>query len=313
MIRTNAHALNFLSSTSHERVIQFLMTAIQCPRCGSEAAGARDVWSDKKPYCPACGWNVDRANTPGGKNQTLLTTYFVVIAMFLAVIGLFAGSSSNPHRGRFVAFALVLLLVALISWHSAKSQKSAQPAGAAMSPAPKVAAATANSASVAYDRLLMLRRPRAIRLKTSMGIFVIVYAFILGSAGYGVFLAITRGGTKAGFHSLFPNVFPLAVFGLIWAIVAATMFRSIVRDRSLLIDGEIAIGTITSQSYAGGENRESRIAYEFKDAAGRPFSGKTTDRTRKLFEEMQTPIFYDPTNPGRNIALVGATYDVIDA
>ena len=310
MIRTNAHALNFLSSTPHERVIQIVMSDIQCPRCRLEAAGAKTFWSDKKPYCPACGWNVDRANSLGGKNQKLLAVYFAAIA--LGLVGVFAASSSNPHCGSFVPFAFVILLLAFISWHRAKSQKSAQTAAAAVSPTFKVINAPANAASPAYERLLMLRRPRAIRLKTPIRIFVIVYVVILGSVGFGVFLAAARGGSKAGFHSLFPNLFPLAMFALIWAIVASVMFRSIVRDRSLLIDGEIAIGTITSQSYAGGENRESRIVYEFKDAAGRTFSGKSADRTHKLFEEMQTPVFYDPTNPGKNVALASATYEVID-
>ena len=70
---------------------------------------------------------------------------------------------------------------------------------------------------------------------------------------------------------------------------------------------------VCGQSFAGGESRNSRITYEFKDAAGRTFSGKCTDRTRKLFEEMQTPVFYDPTNPARSIALVGATYDMVES
>ena len=309
----NAHALNFLSSRPHERVIQFVMSGIQCPRCGLEAAGARTFWRDQKPFCPACGWNVDRANAPGGKNQKQLAIVFVGIAMFFAVIGFLTSSSSNPHRGNFVAFGFVLLCMALISWHRSKSRKSAQPAGMATSPPSNVTNAVAKPGPADYDRLLMLRRPRTIRLKKSMGMFVIVYAVILGSVGYAVFLVTARGGSKAGFHSLFPNLFPLAMFALIWAIFVATMFRSIVRDRGLLIDGEIAIGTVTSQSYAGGESRDSRIVYEFKDAAGRTFSGKSTDRTRKVFEEMRTPVFYDPANPSRNIALVGATYDLVDA
>jgi uncharacterized protein (DUF983 family) len=288
------------------------MTVIQCPRCGGGAAGASSVWGDKKPYCPACGWNVDRANTLGGKNQKALAVWFVAIAIFLAVIGATSARSANQHFGSFVVFGFILVVLALISWRRSKSQKSSRAAAAVISPPPRVTSAPTNSASATYERLLMLRRPRAIRLKTSMRIFVIVYAVILGSAGYGVFLAAARGGNKADFHSLFPNLFPLVMFALIWALIAATMFRSIVRDRSLLIDGEIAIGTVTSQSYAGGENRESRIVYDFKDAAGRAFSGKSTDRTRKLFEEMQTPVFYDPANPDKNVALAGATYDVID-
>ena len=311
MIRTNAHALNFLSSKPRERVIHFSMSAIQCPRCGREAVGGRGVWSERKPYCAACGWNADRVNVSGGTNQKLFA--IVIIAMFLGIVGALAASSNNPHRGSFVPFAFVLLVLAFISWHRAKSQKPSQTAGAAVSSNFKVNSAPPNTAAPVYERLLMSRRPRAIRLKTSIRIFVIVYAVILGSVGYGVYQAAARGGTKAGFHGLFPNVFPLAMFALIWALFVATMFRSIVRDRSLLSDGEIAVGIVTSQSYAGGENRESRIVYEFKDAAGRTFSGKGSDRTRTLFEEMQTPVFYDPTNPARNVALAAATYDVVDS
>src|ERR1700722_16893324 len=169
MIRTNAQALNFVSSKPRERVIHFLMSAIQCPRCGREAVGGRGVWSEKKPYCAACGWNVDRVNVSGGRNQKLFA--IVVMAMFFGIVGVFAASSSNPHRGSFVPFAFVLLIIAFISWHRAKSQKSAQTAGAAVSPNFKVTSAAANAAPPAYERLLMLRRPRAIRLKTSMRIF----------------------------------------------------------------------------------------------------------------------------------------------
>jgi uncharacterized protein (DUF983 family) len=317
MIRTNAHALNFLSSSSHERVIQFGMSGIQCPRCGREAAGGGRFWRDAKPYCPACGWNIDRANTLGGKNQKILAVYFVGIAVVLCLVGVFAATSAagsrNPHLGRFVAFAIVLTVLAVISWHRSKSQKSAQMPGTTTTASPSFNTfnAPSNPVHASYERLQMLRRPRSIRLKTSMRIFVAVYLIVLASATYSIFIVAQRGGAKPGFTAL-PNLIPLVMFGLIWSIVAATMFRSILRDRSLLTDGEIAIGTVTSQSYAGGENRESRIVYEFKDAAGRTISGKCADRTRKLFEEMQTPVFYDPTNPTKNVALAGATYDLVE-
>jgi hypothetical protein len=318
MIRRNAHALNFLSSGSHERVIQFLMTAIQCPRCGSEVAGARGVWSDKKPYCPACGWNVDRVNMLGGKNQKVLAIYFVGIAIVLCLLGIFAagsaGGSSSPHLGSFVAFAFVLAILARISWKRSNSQKSTQAHGAmaALGPSSNGFPPAATVVPASYERLQMLRRPRAIRLKTSMRFFALVNLIILGSVGYAIFMAVQKGGSKAGFN-LFPNLMTFALFALIWSFITITMFRSIVRDRSLLSDGEIAIATVVSQSWAGGESRESRIVYEFKDAGGRTFSGKCADRTRKLFEEMKTPVFYEPTNPATNIALAGAVYDVVES
>ena len=313
MIRRNAHALNFLSRPPHERVIQFLMAEILCPRCGREALGGRGVWSSKKPYCSACGWNVDRANTLGGKNQKLLAVYFIAIALFLVGLGFAPGGAARRHPGSVMAFAFIVAVLAAISWHRSKAQRSIQAAPAVAPPPASVFPTTANPGYASYERLTMLRRPRAIRLKTHMRIFAIVYSVVLGSVVYAAFLMAEKGVPRAGSYSVLPNILPLAMFGLIWSIAAFTMFRTIARDRSLLTEGEIAIATVTSQSYAGGENRESRIAYEFKDAAGRTVSGKCADRTRKLFEEMQTPVFYDPLNPARNVALAGATYDVVDS
>ena len=145
-----------------------------------------------------------------------------------------------------------------------------------------------------------------------MRIFVSVYVVVFVSVAYAILFVLERGA-KGQLKSLLTNALPLAMFGLVWSIVAFTMFRSLVRDRSLLTDGEIAIGTVTSQFYSGGESRESKIEYQFKDGAGRTISGKCADKTRKLFEEMQTPVFYDPMDPAKNVALAGATYDVVES
>jgi hypothetical protein len=287
------------------------MSGIQCPRCGREAAGGGRFWRGGKPYCPACGWNVDRANAVSSQNQTLATVYFFGMAIFLAVIGAKA-SSASQHRVRFIAFAFFLLMLVLIGRHRRKSQKSMQTRYADTAPAvPGAFVMSAKPASIPYERLLMMRRPRTIRLKTPNRIFAAAFVLSFVGVSYAVFAIVEKGGVKADFSAL-PNIIPFAMFGLIWSIMATTMFRSMLRDRSLLSDGEIAIATITAQSFAGGENRQSKIVYEFKDAAGHSCSGKCTDRTRKLFEEMQAPVFYDPVNPGKNVALVGATYDLVE-
>jgi hypothetical protein len=287
------------------------MTAIQCPRCSREAVGGRGVWANKKPYCPACGWNVDRAGVSGGKNQKMLAVYFVAIALFLGLVGASA-ASSQQRRGNFVALAFILLL-AFVSWHRSKSQKSAQvPAVAAPPPSSKAFGIAASPILPSYERLRILSRPRTIRLKTSVRIFAAVYVIVFGSSIYATILAVQKGGAKTNF-SIPSNLIPFVFFGLIWSIITVTMLRSVIRDRGLLSEGEIAIATVTSQKFAGGENRESRITYDFKDAAGRTVSGKCADRTRKVFEEMQTPVFYESNNPAKNVALVGATYDVVES
>jgi hypothetical protein len=91
------------------------MTPIQCPRCGREVVGGRGVWSEKKPYCPVCGWNIDRVNALGGKNQKLLAVFFFAIVLFLVGLGLAPGGASRKHPGSVMAFALVLAVMAAIS------------------------------------------------------------------------------------------------------------------------------------------------------------------------------------------------------
>lgn len=313
MIRRNTHALNFLSSCPHERVIQFGMSGIQCPRCGREADGGGRFWRDGKPYCPACGWNVDRANALRGTSQKLLAIYLFGIAIFLAVIGSTA-ASSKKHLWNFAAFGVMLLVLAFISWHRKKSRKSEQSSVAIATPSSSLNAfrTPINPAIPAYERLRMLSRPRVIRLKAPLRIFTLIAITLLGGVGSAVSILVQKQGTKTEFYAL-PNLMPFAMFVLIWSLIAIAMLRSVVRDRGLVSDGEIAVATVTSQWFAGGESRDSRITYEFKDAAGRTFSGKATDRTRKIFEEMQTPVFYDPMNPAKNVPLVGATYDVVES
>lgn len=287
------------------------MSGIQCPRCGREATGGGRFWRGGKPYCPACSWNVDRASALSSENQTLATVYFVGLAIFLAVIGASA-SSASQHRGNFIAFAFFLLLLALISWHRRKSRKRALTAAAPVPASGSAAFGTSPDSTPSYERLLMLSRPRAIRLKTWNRIFAAAYPIGFVAVVTAILVIVERGGAKANFSAL-PNVISFAMFGLIWAIMAARMFRSMLRDRILLSEGEIAVATVISQWFAGGESRNSRITYEFKDTAGRMFSGRCTDRTRKLFEEMQAPVFYDPVNPGKNVALAGATYEGVDS
>jgi hypothetical protein len=246
------------------------------------------------------------------RNQVLATVYFAGFGLFLGVLGASA-KSANPQRRIFIAFGFMVLLLVLIARFRAKSEKTIQGKYAATAPAdPGAFAMPANPGSMSYERLLMLRRPRAIRPKMLNRIFAVAFLLSLVGAGYAIFLIVERGGAKADFRAL-PNLIPFAMFGLIWSLMAATMFRSMLRDRSLLSDGEIAIATVSSQSFAGDESRESRITYQFKDAAGRTFTGKCKDRTRKIFEEMQTPVFYDPANPAKNVALVGATYDLVES
>ena len=94
--------------------------------------------------------------------------------------------------------------------------------------------------------------------------------------------------------------------------MAGETVRSVFRDRKLLANGDIAIAVIVGQETIGGKSKASKIEYEFKDLAGRTYTGKSKDETRELYEDMQTLVFYDRDNPAKTSALVGATFDLLD-
>ena len=68
-----------------------------------------------------------------------------------------------------------------------------------------------------------------------------MYVVFFAAGCFSVFLIVERGATKSGDSNLIAQ----ALLGLIWLLVAFMMFRSMLRDRRLLSDGDVAIGTIT--------------------------------------------------------------------
>lgn len=290
------------------------MARILCPNCGREAVGLKGIWSGAKPHCTACGWNVDRARASERRNLKLVAIYLAVIAIFFAA-GSFGAHGSWKAGAGSIVFFIVLLVAAFTSWRRWKSLDSIQvPPSTAAASAPAAFRSQPKVSSASYEPLLMLRRPRTLRMKTSPRIFIIASSIVLAGVGYIAYQTAGRGGFSGSNGKALPNFVSLGTFGLIWLAIGGTSLRGVVRDRSLLSDGEIAIATVVSQSFSGDEHRSrSKIVYEFKDAAGRTFSGKTNDPTRTLFEEMQTPVFYDPTNPAKNVPLAGAAYDVVNS
>ncbi len=86
--------------------------------------------------------------------------------------------------------------------------------------------------------------------------------------------------------------------------------RTARRDRRLLSDGEFAEAIVTSQELTGGKHRSSTIRYEFKDAAGLRVEGEGTDDSRKLYEDMEVAVFYNPALPSENVALACASCEL---
>jgi predicted RNA-binding Zn-ribbon protein involved in translation (DUF1610 family) len=315
MIRTNAHALNFLSSTPHERVIQFVMSKILCPKCGAEAVGGNRSWTDTKPYCPVCGWNLERVKASQQKNLKLAGTYLVVVAIAFAAVALFARHLAANAAFGVGAFSLFLLIAGVLSWRRLKTLESVHTNAAlqVQTTSTHFPSKPARSADPSFDQLLLTRRPRPLKMKSTGYVFLTALVMALLGLAVPVVLFMRKGSFNLNSNGGVPNLLSFGVFGLILLIALIAIMRSVIRDRRLLSEGEIAIATVTSQSFTGGENKGSKIKYEFKDVAGKIYAGSATDQTRTLFEEMQTPVFYNPMKPAENVPLVAAMYKLAES
>jgi hypothetical protein len=93
-------------------------------------------------------------------------------------------------------------------------------------------------------------------------------------------------------------------------MIAAVVFfmrRSLVQQKWLLSMGEVAMGRVTKQWAA---RNGSGIRYEFTTPTGETITGMTTDATRQLLPGMSVPIFYDPRQPKKQVALCASFYEV---
>lgn len=150
-------------------------------------------------------------------------------------------------------------------------------------------------------------RPRPVRMsrrgkmRTS-----IIGAALLGSLG--IFAAGMSArpmpGTPAGPVSLLSSALPII---LVFA-VAIWIIRGLGRQKLLLGEGEVALARVTKR-WIG--RRGENVQYEFATPTGGRFSRSAEDGTRSLHAGMIVPVFYDPQNPKKQIALCASFYEVV--
>jgi hypothetical protein len=104
---------------------------------------------------------------------------------------------------------------------------------------------------------------------------------------------------------------PLISLFFLIAVVAAMLVPFLLRERRnwpLLRDGEVALGLVLSQQTVHqGRITYPQIQFEFRTNSGQLVRNSQKDLTEKVFEDMTIPVFYDPLDPSKNIALC-ATY-----
>lgn len=96
----------------------------------------------------------------------------------------------------------------------------------------------------------------------------------------------------------------IALFFLAFLILMTLLeMRRELRNRALLIDGELALGRVTHQRTTGTKTRKSEVSYEFTDAVGRTVTGRGYDWTKKYVENMPLIVFYEPRDPSQNVSI----------
>jgi hypothetical protein len=93
---------------------------------------------------------------------------------------------------------------------------------------------------------------------------------------------------------LFPLLSGAALF-----ITVASEFR----DRDLLRNGALVLGEVTAQRKVGRRGTLIMIRYKFKDSSGALYQGESQDHSKSYFTGAPVPVFYDPSDPERNVAI----------
>lgn len=268
------------------------MRTITCPRCGSSIAIYRAFRPTIKPFCARCGWNLQRAEVAvAGQNAA---TKFAPLAIgALAVIGAFALARTSSPVGVVVPLLVGgVMLIPAWSYFSTRNEIAA--AKSTVNPS----LATAQPyVDPSLQQLQALPRPRRVRFRIPNGLVVVLMIAGLIMA-FGLYLA--AGAARNGRAHV--NGSGLLAIPIIFVFLLVVPYFRDKRNRPLLRDGELALGRVTyQQSVQAGKSSYSRIGYEFTTNSGQLIQDQAKDLTYSVYEDMTIPVFYDPTNPARNV------------
>jgi hypothetical protein len=205
---------------------------------------------------------------------------------------------------------------AITSWRRLRVLEAAQPTPVYENArtsviAPKASPKQDRTNAQQYLYLWALTKPRRVRLKPVARVITIAFPISWIFIVYFGFQIVRDEIAVSGPLATLRDLGPLLLFALVWSVIGITTIRTARRDRRLLADGNLAIGTVTHQELSGGKHQTSQIQYEFQDSNGRRVHGDGTDESWEVYEDMEVPVFYDPEVPRRNVALCGATCELI--
>ena len=292
------------------------MSNIDCPHCGSPIT-QRGFFGQGKPFCVQCGWNLERAES--SLKEKSRVPLFVFAAFAIMAVGL-VWVTSNAHGGFQPVPALAILAVfALAGGLPLWGYFSTKRAIALAKSTPQMQGVQAQPIPDAFlQRIQSLPRPRRVRFRfpgNSVAVFVIAVAMLFGMVIFATARVRPPGGARdtapsPHFILVVPVVSVVLILGL--ALIPAMLKEK--SNRPLFQDGEVAAARVLAQrTVAQGKTSYSQIDYEFRAADGQTIRNSERDLSRKTFEDMLIPVFYDPANPSRCAALCASYSKLPDA
>lgn len=162
-----------------------------------------------------------------------------------------------------------------------------------------------------YQALFAAARPRRVRIRLVPRILlsVLPIAGVL-LAYFGILEVLTF--RELGVDS--SSIIDLALgffFSLLMIGASVVVFRTVLRDKKLLRNGELAVGTVTHQELVRGRKSTwRRVRYQFNDASGQLYQGTGRDYSHRLRVEMTVPVFYEAKDSETNITLCTASCEL---
>jgi len=301
-----------LEKSTRESYTVCWMKKLICPKCGMEAIGGSGFWGTSKPYCSFCGWNVSLAKEVERKALKQLPWSFLLILAFFALIGYLSKSGFTLFP--FLFLSIFVVCSAIASWRKLRLLEASHPTAVYANALPSVMAAKESikqARANPHQYLWSLAKPRRVRFKPMARVIAVAFPISWIFIVYFGYLMVRDQIGVSGRLAILRDLSPFLLFVLIWLVIGITTIRSAWRDRKLLAEGDLAIAVVTHQKTTRGKHSRSEIKYEFRDSSGRVVQGKGTDESWGLYEDMEAPVFYSPTNPSENVALCAATCELM--
>lgn len=283
------------------------MRQLKCPECGAIVQMAMNT-----PYCAGCGWNREGAIRRLARFAWLLPA----LIFFFDVIGILGvGFAMHDWPGAILTAALPTLLLGFVyagvRQGLTKLRAPVAPFSANLSPASFDAtaqSATAAENSELYDFLISLPPPRPVQLsRRGKRLLNLLLTFVFVMEAFLVWSAYRTWQHAATIS----NARGLGVFLVCFIVlVAAVPFfvrRGMVRDKSLMEGGALAMGRVITQKTV---KNASVVTYEFRAASGLMTTGSGNDLSRSFYPQMTVPVFYDEKNPKRNVAACASFFEI---